>query len=71
MCGCSDFIYCATESALAASTNSKKGNRMAKQLGPGDPFPNYTVLTVNGGTLNIPTGLSGEYAVIVFYRGIW
>lgn len=43
---------------------------MAKQ-GPGDPFPNYTVPTVKGGTLNIPTGLNGEYAVIIFYRGIW
>ena len=44
---------------------------MAKQLGPGDPFPNYTVPTVNGATLNIPADLNGEYALIIFYRGIW
>jgi peroxiredoxin len=44
---------------------------MAKQLGPGDPFPSYSVQTAFGGTLNIPTDLKGEYAVIIFYRGIW
>ncbi|MGH7853210.1 MAG: hypothetical protein ACREP3_07195 [Candidatus Binatia bacterium] len=44
---------------------------MAKQLGPGDPFPNYTVSTASGGTLNIPADIKGEYAVIIFYRGIW
>ena len=44
---------------------------MAKQLGPGDPFPNYTVPTAGGGTLNIPTDVKGDYAVIIFYRGIW
>lgn len=44
---------------------------MAKQLGPGDPFPNYTVPTAGGGTLNIPADVKGDYAVIIFYRGIW
>ena len=44
---------------------------MAKQLGPGDPFPNYNVPTADGGRLNIPTGFKGEYAVIIFYRGMW
>jgi peroxiredoxin len=44
---------------------------MAKQLGPGDPFPNYTVPTAEGGTLRIPADFEGEYAVILFYRGIW
>jgi len=44
---------------------------MAKQLGPGDPFPNYTVPATNGGTLNIPADVKGDYAVIIFYRGIW
>jgi peroxiredoxin len=43
---------------------------MAKQLGPGDPFPNYTV-RITGATLSIPADLAGEYAVILFYRGIW
>jgi hypothetical protein len=44
---------------------------MAKQLGPGDAFPNYTVPTTDGQTLNIPADLKGEYAVIIFYRGVW
>ena len=44
---------------------------MAKQLGPGDPFPNYTVPTASGGTLNLPSDLKADYAVIIFYRGIW
>jgi peroxiredoxin len=44
---------------------------MAKQLNPGDQFPNYIVQLANGGTLSIPQDLRGEYAVIIFYRGIW
>lgn len=44
---------------------------MAKQLGPGDQFPNYAVPAVDGSTLNIPSDVKGEYAVILFYRGIW
>ncbi|HEY7321245.1 MAG TPA: hypothetical protein VIE89_27075 [Candidatus Binatia bacterium] len=44
---------------------------MAKQLNPGDPFPSYTVRIADGRTLSIPQDLSGEYAVIIFYRGIW
>ena len=43
---------------------------MAKQLGPGDKFPNYTIPTVDG-RLNIPADIEREYAVILFYRGIW
>jgi peroxiredoxin len=44
---------------------------VAKQFGPGDPFPNYTVRITTGATLSIPADLAGEYAVILFYRGIW
>ena len=44
---------------------------MAKQLTPGDPFPSFTVNLTDGRTLNLPSGLTGEYAVIIFYRGIW
>ncbi len=44
---------------------------MAKQLGPGDEFPNYQVSTAAGGTLNLPADLKAEYAVILFYRGLW
>jgi peroxiredoxin len=44
---------------------------MAKQLVPGDPFPNVVVPTTQGKQLVIPDDLHGEYAVIIFYRGIW
>jgi hypothetical protein len=44
---------------------------MAKQLNPGDVFPNYTVPTAEGRILNIPVDLAGDYAVIIFYRGVW
>jgi len=39
---------------------------MAKQLNPGDTFPNYTVPTTDGVALNIPADLKGEYAVVIF-----
>ena len=44
---------------------------MAKQLGPGNPFPAYSIATAGGGKLNLPNDLKGEYAVIIFYSGIW
>ena len=44
---------------------------MAKQLNPGDAFPEFNVPTVDGQTLNIPNDLKGEYAVVIYYRGIW
>jgi peroxiredoxin len=44
---------------------------MARQLAPGDPFPEYQVQIADGGTLDIPGDLKGDYAVIIFYRGIW
>jgi peroxiredoxin len=44
---------------------------MTKQLNPGDAFPQFEVTTVNGSTLSIPSDLTGDYAVIIFYRGIW
>ena len=44
---------------------------MAKQLNPGDPFPSFNVPLIDGRTLNISSDLKGEYAVIIYYRGIW
>jgi len=44
---------------------------MAKQLNPGEPFPEFKVPTVSGSTLSIPNDLTGDYAVIIYYRGIW
>jgi hypothetical protein len=62
----------ATNLRLSISKSTRKDHRtMAKQLEPGEQFPNYTVPTVAGSTLYIPGDLKGEYAVILFYRGIW
>jgi peroxiredoxin len=44
---------------------------MAKQLNMGDVFPEYTVHLVDGRTLRLPHDLSGEYSVLIFYRGSW
>jgi peroxiredoxin len=44
---------------------------MAKQLNVGDPFPEYEVRTVDGHTLHLPQDLTGEYSVLIFYRGGW
>ena len=44
---------------------------MAQPLDAGAPFPEFTVQTVDGGTLQIPKGLDGEYSVLLFYRGGW
>ena len=44
---------------------------MTSQLKPGDLFPEYRVKSTEGATLNIPGDLRGEYAVIIFYRGVW
>jgi peroxiredoxin len=44
---------------------------MARQLDAGDVFPDYQVQTVDGRTLHLPQDLSGDYAVLIFYRGGW
>ena len=44
---------------------------MTRQLNSGDIFPRYDVHTVTAGTLRIPDDLSGEYSVLLFYRGHW
>lgn len=44
---------------------------MAKQLNVGDPFPRYEVQTVDGRTLCLPRDLTGEYSILIFYRGGW
>jgi hypothetical protein len=44
---------------------------MAKQLHGGDRFPQYQVQTVDGRTFHLPEDLSGEYSVLIFYRGGW
>ena len=44
---------------------------MTRQLDASDMFPEYIVNTVDGRTLKVPQDLSGEYSVILFYRGSW
>jgi peroxiredoxin len=44
---------------------------MGRQLNLGDGFPDYHVRSTDGETLRIPENLSGEYSVILFYRGHW
>ena len=44
---------------------------MPRQLNTGDLFPEYLVKFVDGRTLRIPQELSGEYSVLLFYRGHW
>jgi len=44
---------------------------MGRQLNFGDVFPSYEVQTVQGMTLHIPEDFSGEYSIILFYRGGW
>jgi len=44
---------------------------MAKPLNFGDLFPDYQVKTTEGLSLNLPYDFSGEYSVLIFYRGSW
>jgi peroxiredoxin len=44
---------------------------MAKQLNVGDLFPEYRVQTADGRALHLPRDLTGEYSVLIFYRGGW
>jgi hypothetical protein len=44
---------------------------MGQQLNVDDTFPEYVVQTTEGITLSIPGDLRGEYAVLLFYRGVW
>lgn len=44
---------------------------MAEKLGIGATMPPVTINLVDGGTLDLPAGLPGNYKVILFYRGHW
>ncbi|MGI9524897.1 MAG: hypothetical protein ACR2PG_24975 [Hyphomicrobiaceae bacterium] len=44
---------------------------MAQKLGIGSAFPTLTVKRTDGGTLDLPTGLTTNWKVILFYRGHW
>ncbi len=44
---------------------------MAEKLGIGATMPAVTINLVDGGTLDLPTGLDAKYKIILFYRGHW
>jgi peroxiredoxin len=40
-------------------------------LSPGDAFPSIAVALPGGETLRLPDALSGEYGVVLLFRGSW
>ena len=44
---------------------------MSEKLGIGATMPSMTLNLVGGGTLDVPSGMDGNYKVILFYRGHW
>lgn len=40
-------------------------------LQPGDPFPALTVKLPGGRMVQLPDDLSGQFGVVLFYRGSW
>jgi peroxiredoxin len=44
---------------------------MARQLNAGDLFPEYEVKAAAGQALRLPRDLTGDYAVLIFYRASW
>jgi peroxiredoxin len=40
-------------------------------LNPGDHFPPLTITTTGGQALTIPDTFTGDFAVVLFYRGSW
>ena len=44
---------------------------MVNKLDAGQRFPSMTLSLVGGGSVTLPDGLDGAYALILFYRGHW
>ena len=40
-------------------------------LNPGDTFPRLTITVTGGQTLTLPDAFTGDFAVVLFYRGAW
>lgn len=40
-------------------------------LQPGQPFPELAISVSDGASLQLPSALSGNFAVVLFYRGSW
>ncbi|MEM6707858.1 MAG: hypothetical protein AAF648_03660 [Pseudomonadota bacterium] len=43
----------------------------ANLLSPGDPLPSFELRFTSGDTLSVPDAITGDYAVLLFYRGHW
>ncbi len=41
------------------------------KLDDGDPFPELTLSLVDGGTMQIPSGLNDRWCVFLLYRAYW
>lgn len=44
---------------------------MSSKLGSGDVLPAITLQTVNDGKIELPSDVSADFAVVLFYRGHW
>jgi len=54
-----------------AQSKTKRGGTNGTTTKRWELFPEYLVQTVDGRPFHVPQDLSGEYSVIIFYRGIW
>ena len=44
---------------------------MAAMLTSGDQFPDITLNTVRGDSMQLPAQLQTPYTIVLFYRGHW
>ncbi len=41
------------------------------KLGPGDLFPEMTLIIAGGRDIVLPNDIDTDYAIVLFYRGHW
>ena len=44
---------------------------MADKLNPGDSFPEITLTTTSGSSIQLPAALDTPFTIVLFYRGHW
>lgn len=44
---------------------------MAEKLNLLDTFPSMTLTVVGGETITLPDAITGDYGIVLFYRGHW
>ena len=44
---------------------------MADKLNPGDSFPEITLTTISGSSIQLPADLDTPFTIVLFYRGHW